>query len=91
MLDDEGNGNVDVNESGANSNSKCLSWVNSNLAAAPESHACVEYVASSPASDPGSVSSGTSQHSDADYSVKFVNCNSVPGFPPPDDLTGSAS
>ena len=87
MLDDEGNGSVDPNAKGTYS--QCLTWANQMLASAPESDACVEYVASSPASDAGSVTSGFSGHNDADYSVKFVNCKNVPGYPPPDDLTGA--
>jgi hypothetical protein len=89
MLNDRGDGSVDANATGTYG--QCLNWANSMLSTAPESHACVEYVASSPASDPNSVISGSSQHGDADYSVKFVNCNTVPNYPPPDDLIGSSN
>jgi len=95
MLNDEGTGSGEgqVDPSAKTNNSdylSCLSWANQMLSSAPESHACVEYVASSPASNPGSVTSGVSSRGDADYALKFVDCKSVPGYPPPDDLAYSS-
>jgi hypothetical protein len=89
MLNDEGAGQTEgqVDPSAKTNNSQylsCLSQANALLANAPESHACVEYIASSNAS-------GSSGQGDHDYSLKFVDCNSVPGYPPPDDLTGSGN
>jgi hypothetical protein len=96
MLNDEGTGpnkgKVDPNAATDNAEYLlCLSLANGLLATAPESHACVEYIASSPSSDSQSVINGSSQDGDADYSLKFVSCNSVKGFPPPDDLAYSSS
>jgi hypothetical protein len=84
MLDDNGNGQVDPNAGGiacsAGSTSaycSCVSEVNTLLATGTESHACAEYIASSPASSPGDVQSGDSGPKDEDYSLKFVDCNSI--------------
>jgi len=74
MLNDEGDGKIDPNATGTYST--CLSLANTLLQTAPESHACVQYIASNNASKP----SGTGDH---DYSLKFVTCPSIPQ----DDLT----
>ena len=84
MLNDEGNGSVDPSAS-SNAYKGCLSTVNVLLANAPDSYACAEYIASGPGP---SVTSGRSGDGDQDYSVKFVDCNTLPGGVPPDDLTG---
>ena len=85
MLNDEGTGSTEgqVDPSAKTDDGNylaCLKQANALLANAPESHACVEYVASSPSSDANSVTSGVSQHGDADYALKFVDCNSGPGY-----------
>jgi hypothetical protein len=119
MLNDEGYGDttgmVDNAAQGSSSTySACLSWANSLLDNAPESHACAEYVASNNASQ--NSSSASEQPKDLciydptiacaapsaldpeeccprnnptenNYSIKFVDCNSVPGFTSQQDLT----
>jgi hypothetical protein len=88
MLNDEGNGAVDPNATG--SYSACLSQVNALLINAPESHACAEYVASINATGPSCANGSPAGcvGPENDYSLKFVDCNSVPGYRPPDDLMG---
>jgi hypothetical protein len=93
MLNDEGTGpnegKVDPNAAAYNSEYlSCLSDANNLLATAPESHACVDYIASRNASGTPPTASGDD---DGDYSLKFVNCNSVTGYPPPDDLAYKSS
>jgi hypothetical protein len=96
MLNDEGDGAVDP---GANNSDykNCLSAANTLLENGVESHACVQYIASRPGQNPdgtatcgggNSVQSGVSGDNDCDYSLKFVDCNSIlQGKPAPDDLT----
>ena len=89
MLNDEGDGVIDkyANSTGYNT---CLQNANTLLNSGLESHACVEYIAASPASNKASVKNGISQNGDMDYSLKFVDCSTVKnGAFPPDDLTGS--
>jgi hypothetical protein len=78
MLNDKGDGSAQVDPSATSGSSydACLAAANQLLANAPESHACVQYVASSPSSDSSSVQSGTSQFGDRDYSLKFYACPS---------------
>ena len=94
MLNDRGDGNLDpMADPKINSRySLCLNDANALLTNAPASYACVRYIASSPSSNPGSVKSGNSGTGDMDYSLKFVDCNSIPGFnpsSPPEDLESS--
>jgi hypothetical protein len=90
MLNDEGTGpnagKVDPSVKTDSSNYlSCLSQANELLATAPESHTCAEYIASSNATHV----SDSSNTNDPDYSIIFVDCNTVDGGnPPPDDLTG---
>jgi len=91
MLNDEGDGSVDSNASGPNGKvcssgsssfyCQCLSDVSTLLEHAPSSHACAEYIASRDASH-------GSDNNASDYSLKFVDCNTIPNFNQPDDLTG---
>jgi len=77
MLNDEGDGKVDP--SGVlPAYGACMTAANALLTNAPESHACVEYIASRNALGP-------SGDGDADYSMKFVTCPSIP----PEDLGSS--
>ena len=75
MLNDNVNGTVDP-DSNTGAYASCLSAANGLLVNAPESHICVEYIASRNASvvpsDPGAT----------DYSLKFVSCQQQP-----EDLT----
>jgi len=88
----------------------CLTHVNQLLNAGTESHSCAEYIAwknaaqSSPANDgppdwlPFPTIFNPQQNSPAenDYSIKFVDCTTVPGFinpltgQPPEDLTSAS-
>ena len=98
MLNDNGNGTIDPNAktidgkacnatSDTNDNyCACLSAANSLLGGGIESHACARYIAASPQSDAGAVKSGYSSTQDADYSLKFVNCNDIDSGNPPQDL-----
>jgi hypothetical protein len=90
MLNDEGfganAGKVDPSAAGSGQGpySRCLSKANDLLQNAPESHACAMYIASSSAS-------GASGDNSFDYSLKFVDCNSISGFTSPtvlEDLKG---
>ena len=89
MLNDEGTGpyagQVDPNAMPKSSTSgaylSCLQAANQLLANAPESHACAEYIGTSPSSNPQGVINGASGKNDADYSLKFVDCSTVPGIP----------
>jgi len=90
MLDDRGDGTVDANAKNNGGYSACLTAANQLLDSAPESHACVEYIASTDATKgPGPGSSvATSGNGDYDYTMKFVDCNGIDGGKtPPDDLT----
>jgi len=100
MLDDEGDGKVDANNqvtdpttgnsvvgntceggSAAAQYCDCLSAANKLLDSGVDSHACAKYVASRNASRP-------SGDGDADYSLEFVDCNSIlKGAKPPEDMT----
>lgn len=89
MLDDRGDGKVDANGTNG-SYIACLTAANQLLDSAPESHACVEYIAASDATQgPGPGSSQNPSNKNAqDYTLKFVDCNSVDGGrAPADDLT----
>ncbi len=92
MLNDNGNGQVDPSaKSDSTDYGNCLKAVDALLASGTESHACAEYIAASPASNAKSIESNYSQNGDADYSLKFVDCRSVPGMtnPPPEDMKGT--
>jgi len=77
MLNDRGDGTLDLNANGTYQ--MCLTQVNQLLDTGVESHACAEYVASHNASGP-------SKNCDQDYSLKFVDCNTIDGNNPPTDL-----
>ena len=96
MLNDEGDGNIDPNlrlqggaagtacAAGANDGTNstyctCLSEANKRLALGFESHACARYVASQAGQDP-------SPNGDSDYSLKFIDCHKVAGYPKEDLL-----
>ena len=94
MLNDEGDGNIDVNNKGtpatscsmgtnsANSNyCDCLSLANSLLNQGVESHACAEYIASYSAAGPSPDDGDKSR----DYSLKFVDCKKLGKMP--EDMT----
>jgi hypothetical protein len=84
MLNDRGDGKVDPSVVGQPLyKSQCLKQAEVAVNYGVQSTACAQYIASTNASGP----SGTTDH---DYSLKFVDCNSVPFIHSTalDDLTG---
>ena len=97
MLNDNGDGSVDPtlqvggatgqtcsNGGGTGTYCTCLSKVNVLLNSGVESHACARYLAAH------DMTHDPSGDDDADYSLKFVDCSTIPGYNsgnPPDDMT----
>ncbi len=83
MINDIPNGKLDPLSSSANY-SNCIDDANALLNTGVESHACAEYVASINATGPSCAGGAPSGcvGDEQDYSLKFVDCNTVDGGKP---------